>query len=111
MMELDVRVPSRGFVETIRERIAELEYREATDAATPDTCEELNLMGLESGVPSIQDQAAFEPKKDAGPDPEPAPSFGPTARACAECPFRSRNYWPKLNRSVKSPMAGELTGT
>ena len=41
MMELDVRVPSRGFVETIRERIAELEYREATDAATPDTCEEL----------------------------------------------------------------------
>jgi hypothetical protein len=41
MMELDVRVPSRGFIETIRERIAELEYREATDAATPDTCEEL----------------------------------------------------------------------
>jgi hypothetical protein len=41
MMELDVRVPYRGFVETIRERIAELEYREATDAATPDTCEEL----------------------------------------------------------------------
>ncbi len=40
-MELDVRVPSRGFVETIRERIAELEYREATDAATPDICEEL----------------------------------------------------------------------
>ena len=41
MMELDVRVPSRGFVETIRERIAELEYRKATDAATPDTCKEL----------------------------------------------------------------------
>jgi hypothetical protein len=41
MMELDVRVPSKGFIETIRERIAELEYREATDAATPDTCEEL----------------------------------------------------------------------
>jgi hypothetical protein len=39
MMELDVRVPSTTFIETLRRWLADLEYLEATGAATPDTCE------------------------------------------------------------------------
>jgi hypothetical protein len=41
MTELDVRVPSTAFIETLRRWLADLEYLEATGAATPDTCEVL----------------------------------------------------------------------
>ena len=41
MRELDIRIPSQGLIETLRERIAELEDLEARGAATPDTCEML----------------------------------------------------------------------
>ncbi len=41
MRELDVEIPSQGLIETLRERIAELEDLEARGAATPDTCEML----------------------------------------------------------------------
>jgi hypothetical protein len=41
MMELDVRVPSTAFIETLRRWLADLEYLEATCVATPDTCEVL----------------------------------------------------------------------
>jgi hypothetical protein len=41
MRELDVEMPSQGLIETLRERIAELEDLEARGAATPDTCEML----------------------------------------------------------------------
>jgi hypothetical protein len=41
MMELDVRVPSKAFIETLRRWLADLEHLEATGAATPDTCEVL----------------------------------------------------------------------
>jgi len=41
MMELDVRVPSKAFIETLGRWLAGLEYLEATGAATPDTCEVL----------------------------------------------------------------------
>jgi len=41
MMELDVRVPSTAFIKTLRRWLADLEYLEATGAATPDTCEVL----------------------------------------------------------------------
>ena len=41
MRELDVEIPSQGLIETLRERIAELEDLEARGAATPDSCEML----------------------------------------------------------------------
>jgi hypothetical protein len=41
MIEIDVKSRSKGIIETLRERIAELEALEATGAATPDTCETL----------------------------------------------------------------------
>ena len=41
MMELDVRVPSKAFIETLRGWLTDLEYLEATGAATPDSCEML----------------------------------------------------------------------
>ena len=41
MMELDVRVPSNAFIETLRRWLSDLEYLEATGAATPDSCEVL----------------------------------------------------------------------
>jgi hypothetical protein len=41
MMELDVRITSKGVMETLRAWLAELEYLEATDGATPHTCEML----------------------------------------------------------------------
>ena len=40
-MELDIWVPSKAFIETLRRRLAHLEYLEATGAARPDTCEVL----------------------------------------------------------------------
>ena len=39
MRDLDVEIPSQELIETLRERIAELEDLEARGAATPDTCE------------------------------------------------------------------------
>jgi hypothetical protein len=42
MTELDVRmIRSKGFMETLRGWLAELEYLESTGAATPNTCETL----------------------------------------------------------------------
>jgi iron-sulfur cluster repair protein YtfE (RIC family) len=41
MMELDVKIRPKGFIETLRERLAELEELETTGAATADTCETL----------------------------------------------------------------------
>ena len=41
MMELDVSAPSKAFIETLGRWLADLEYLEATGAATPDTCEVL----------------------------------------------------------------------
>ncbi len=41
MMELDVRVSSKAFIETLRSWLTDLEYLEATGAATPDSCEML----------------------------------------------------------------------
>jgi hypothetical protein len=40
-MDLDVKILSKGIIETLRERLSELEDMEATGAATPDTCETL----------------------------------------------------------------------
>lgn len=40
-MDVDIRIASKGIIETLRERIAELEDLEASDSATPDTREEL----------------------------------------------------------------------
>jgi hypothetical protein len=40
-MEIDIRIASKGIIETLRDRIAELEELEAIGAATPDTREEL----------------------------------------------------------------------
>ncbi|MGO9233037.1 MAG: hypothetical protein ACLP4V_02690 [Methylocella sp.] len=40
-MDIDIRIASKGIIETLRDRIAELEELEATGAATPDTREEL----------------------------------------------------------------------
>lgn len=39
MRDIDVEIPSQGLIETLRERIAELEDLEARGAATPDSCE------------------------------------------------------------------------
>ncbi len=39
MRDLDVEIPSQELIETLRERIAELEDLEARGAATPDSCE------------------------------------------------------------------------
>jgi hypothetical protein len=41
MMELDVRVSSKAFIETLRSWLTDLESLEATGAATPDSCEML----------------------------------------------------------------------
>ncbi|HZM07583.1 MAG TPA: hypothetical protein VFC11_03900 [Methylocella sp.] len=41
MMNIDVKRPSTNLIETLRQRIAELEVLEASGAATPDTCEML----------------------------------------------------------------------
>ena len=38
-MDIDIRIASKGIIETLRERIAELEELEATGAATFSTCE------------------------------------------------------------------------
>ncbi len=38
MMEIEVRVPSTAFIEKLRRWLADLEYLEATGAATPDSC-------------------------------------------------------------------------
>jgi len=40
-MGIDIRIASKGIIETLRDRIAELEELEAIGAATPDTPEEL----------------------------------------------------------------------
>jgi hypothetical protein len=40
-MDLDVKIPSKTIMETLRHQIAELESLEATGVATPDTCEML----------------------------------------------------------------------
>jgi hypothetical protein len=40
-MDIDIRIAAKGIIETLRDRIAELEEQEATGAATLDTCEEL----------------------------------------------------------------------
>ena len=41
MMDSFISVPSKGIIETLRERLAELEHLEASGASTPDTHEEL----------------------------------------------------------------------
>jgi len=41
MIDIDVKRPSTNLIETLRQRIAELEDLEASGAATPDTCEML----------------------------------------------------------------------
>jgi hypothetical protein len=41
MMNIDVKRPPSRLIETLRQRIAELEDLEASGAATPDTCEML----------------------------------------------------------------------
>jgi hypothetical protein len=41
MMNIDVKRPQSKLIETLRQRIAELEDMEASGAATPDTCEML----------------------------------------------------------------------
>jgi hypothetical protein len=40
-MDIDIRIASKGIIETLCERIMELDALEATGAATPDTHEEL----------------------------------------------------------------------
>jgi hypothetical protein len=40
-MDIDIRIASKGIIETLRDRIAELEEQKAAGAATPDICEEL----------------------------------------------------------------------
>ena len=40
-MDIDIRIASKGIIETLRERIVELEDLEASGASTPDTHEEL----------------------------------------------------------------------
>jgi hypothetical protein len=40
-MEIDIRIASKGIIETLRDRIAELEERQAIGEATSDTHEEL----------------------------------------------------------------------
>jgi hypothetical protein len=40
-MDIDIRIASKGIIERLRERIAELEDLEASGASTPDTHEEL----------------------------------------------------------------------
>jgi hypothetical protein len=42
IIDLDVGMPSKRIIETLRERIAELEELEATGEATSDTCEILD---------------------------------------------------------------------
>jgi hypothetical protein len=41
MMDLSIRVTSKGIIETLRERLAELEHLEDRRVSTPDTHEEL----------------------------------------------------------------------
>jgi hypothetical protein len=41
MMNIDIKRPPSKLIETLRQRIAELEDLEASGAATPDTCEML----------------------------------------------------------------------
>ena len=41
MMNIDAKRPPNTLIETLRQRIAELEDQEAKGAATPDTCEML----------------------------------------------------------------------
>jgi hypothetical protein len=41
MMDFFISVPSKGIIETLRERLAELEHLEASGTSTPDTHEEL----------------------------------------------------------------------
>jgi hypothetical protein len=41
-MDLDAGIPPKRIIETLRERIAELEELEASGEATPDTCEMLD---------------------------------------------------------------------
>jgi hypothetical protein len=41
MMDFFISVPPKGIIETLRERLAELEHLEASGASTPDTHEEL----------------------------------------------------------------------
>jgi hypothetical protein len=41
MMNIDVKRPPSRLIETLRQRIAELEDLEASGAATPDSCEML----------------------------------------------------------------------
>jgi hypothetical protein len=41
MMNIDMKRSPTNLIETLRQRIAELEHQEANGAATPDTCEML----------------------------------------------------------------------
>ena len=60
---------------------------------------------------TIPDQAPFEPNKETPVSiRKPASSFSLAARSRGPSPFRSSGYLGKTNRSIKSPMAGELTG-
>ncbi|MGA3341402.1 MAG: hypothetical protein ABSD11_12385 [Methylocella sp.] len=64
MMDLDVKIPSKTIIETLRHQIAELESLEATGVATLDTCQmlvdlhdlldKLNAMLLEHARKTLQ---------------------------------------------------------
>jgi len=41
MMDFFISVPPKGIIETLRNRLAELEHLEASGTSTPDTHEEL----------------------------------------------------------------------
>jgi hypothetical protein len=41
IMDLDVKIPPKDIIETLRNQIVELESLEATGVATPETCEML----------------------------------------------------------------------
>jgi hypothetical protein len=56
MMGLDVKILPKGIIETLRERVAELEELEAAGAATADTCE--NLVDLQELLEKLDDKLA-----------------------------------------------------
>ena len=61
-MELDVKIPSKTIMETLRHQIAELESLESTGVATPDTCE--MLVGLYNLLDRLDAMLLEHPPQD-----------------------------------------------
>ena len=77
-MDFKIRSASKGIIETLREKLAELERLEAGEALTPDTHEELvDIHGFLDRLYTISLEHAGRRCIKSGLGPRPAPPARP----------------------------------